>query len=203
MDVLTLKAKHDHLEKVAATRDYVKALAEFVSNALDADAKEISVDLVRNALGGLEGILIRDDGTGISKARAAHDFESLGEGRSMEIEAAPHSSSLAAIHGKEGKGRLRFFSLAQRATWATVYNEKGGVFRLVIEIEATTLQMSKVSDPEAAPPDTITGTTVELAPLKDTLIGLPVQRHTPSSPLSLRLTSSSTRERKSLMTARA
>jgi len=77
MVVLILKAKHDHLQKVASTRDYVKALAEFVWNALDADATRVSVDLVRNALGGLESILIRDDGTGISKARAEHDFESL------------------------------------------------------------------------------------------------------------------------------
>jgi len=70
MVVLTLKAKHDHLQKVASTRDYVKALAEFVWNALDADATTVSVELVRNALGGLESIVIRDSGTGISKARA-------------------------------------------------------------------------------------------------------------------------------------
>lgn len=44
MVVLTLKAKHDHLQKVAGTRDFVKALAEFVSNALDADATSVSVD---------------------------------------------------------------------------------------------------------------------------------------------------------------
>jgi DNA mismatch repair ATPase MutL len=71
MVVLTLKAKHDHLQKVASTRDYVKALAEFVWNALDADATTVSVELVRNALGGLESIVIRDSGTGISKARAS------------------------------------------------------------------------------------------------------------------------------------
>ena len=41
MVVLTLKAKHDHLQKVASTRDYVKALAEFVWNALDADATKL------------------------------------------------------------------------------------------------------------------------------------------------------------------
>jgi DNA mismatch repair ATPase MutL len=64
---------------VASTRDYVKALAEFVWNALDADATTVSVELVRNALGGLESIVIRDSGTGISKARAEHDFESLGD----------------------------------------------------------------------------------------------------------------------------
>ena len=79
MSVLTLKAKHDHLAKVATTRDPVKALAEFVWNALDADALRVSVEFARNALGGLDSIIIRDFGSGISKARAEHDFESLGE----------------------------------------------------------------------------------------------------------------------------
>ncbi len=166
MIVLTLKAKHDHLEKVAATRDYVKALAEFVWNALDADAKRVSVDLVRNALGGFESILICDDGTGISKARATHDFESLGESWKLKRRRTPLLSR--AIHGKEGKGRLKFFSLAQKAAWLTVYKEGSAVFRLMIEIEAATLQTSQVSEPEAAPADTPTGTVVELAPLKDT-----------------------------------
>src|SRR5215470_5646007 len=79
MVVLTLQAKHDYLQKVASIRDPVKALAEFVWNAVDADATKVSVDLVRNALGGLESFLIRDNGTGISRERAEHDFESLGE----------------------------------------------------------------------------------------------------------------------------
>jgi Histidine kinase-, DNA gyrase B-, and HSP90-like ATPase len=78
MHVLALKAKHDHLEKVASTREPVKALAEFVWNALDADATWVSVDFMGNALDGLEGVVIRDNGTGISKVRAEHDFESLG-----------------------------------------------------------------------------------------------------------------------------
>ena len=57
MVVLTLKAKHDHLQKVATTRDHVKAISEFVWNALDGDAKRTSVDFARNALGGLEAII--------------------------------------------------------------------------------------------------------------------------------------------------
>ncbi|WP_271612413.1 ATP-binding protein [Bradyrhizobium sp. CCBAU 21362] len=65
--------------KVASTRDFIKAISESVWNALDADAAATSVDLVRNALGGLESIVIRDNGTGITKARAEHDFESLGD----------------------------------------------------------------------------------------------------------------------------
>ena len=76
MTILTLKAKHDHLQKVASMRDPAKALAEF-GNALDADSTEVSVEFLRNGLGGMEGILIRDNGTGITRERAEHDFESL------------------------------------------------------------------------------------------------------------------------------
>jgi hypothetical protein len=92
---------------VASTRDYVKAIAEFVWNALDADAKRTSVEFVRNGLGGLENIIIRDNGSGITKARAEHDFESLGE--SWKLTKARTPLLGRAIHGKEGQGRLRFF----------------------------------------------------------------------------------------------
>jgi hypothetical protein len=72
MTILTLKAKNDYLQKVASTRDYVKAISEFVWNSLDADTTEVSVELARNALGGLDSIIIRDNGTGITSNRAAH-----------------------------------------------------------------------------------------------------------------------------------
>ena len=166
MVILTLKAKHDHLEKVAGTRDYVKALAEFVWNALDADASRVSVELARNGLGGLESVLIRDNGTGISKLRAEHDFESLGESWKLKAHRTPLLSR--AIHGKEGKGRLRFFSLAKRAHWNSVYRDGDQLMRLSVAIDADQLQTSNVSEPEPALGTKETGTVVELAPLKDT-----------------------------------
>lgn len=166
MTTLTLKAKNDYLQKVASTRDYVKAIAEFVWNALDADSTQVSVDLVRNALGGLESIIIRDNGTGISSTRAAHDFESLGESWKLQKSHTPVLSR--AIHGKEGQGRLRFFSLARRARWDSVYADKEKHFRLKIEIDADDLQTSIVSEPQELADDVPTGTIVELALLKDT-----------------------------------
>jgi DNA topoisomerase VI subunit B len=166
MVVLTLKAKNDHLRKVASTRDFIKAISEFVWNALDADAPYTSVELVRNTLGGLESIAIRDNGTGITRARAEHDFESLGE--SWKLHAARTPVLGRALHGKEGQGRLRFFSLARRAVWDTVYKESGKRYRLKIEIDADQLSSSSVSEPEEVPAKTPTGTTVELAPLKET-----------------------------------
>jgi hypothetical protein len=144
----------------------VKALAEFVWNALDADANTVSVELVRNALGGLESIVIRDSGTGISKARAEHDFESLGDSWKLHAHRTPVLSR--AIHGKEGQGRLRFFSLAQKAHWTSIYKDGEKLCRLTIEIDADRLQTSNVSELEPPPAGAEIGTTVELAPLKNT-----------------------------------
>lgn len=166
MVVLTLKAKHDHLQKVASTRDYVKAIAEFVWNALDADSNLTSVEFARNALGGLEGIIIRDNGSGISKARAEHDFESLGESWKLNTARTPILGR--AIHGKEGQGRLRFFSLAQHAHWSSTYAEGKKRFRVTIDIDADRLETSNVSDPLSVDDKTETGTIVDLAPLKET-----------------------------------
>jgi Histidine kinase-, DNA gyrase B-, and HSP90-like ATPase len=166
MVVLTLKAKHDHLQKVASARDYVKAISEFVWNALDADAKRTSVEFERNGLGGLESMIIRDNGTGISKERAEHDFESLGESWKLTKARTPVLSR--AIHGKEGQGRLRFFSLARRAHWDTVYEQNSKLFRLTIDIDADRLETSNVSDPTPADMNAETGTIVQLVPLKET-----------------------------------
>ena len=166
MVVLTLKAKHDHLQKVASTRDHVKAISEFVWNALDADAKRTSVEFERNALGGLQSIIIRDNGTGISKERAEHDFESLGESWKLTRARTPVLSR--AIHGKEGQGRLRFFSLARRAHWDTVYEQNKKLFKLTIDIDADQLEISNVSDPIPTDANTETGTIVQLVPLKET-----------------------------------
>lgn len=165
MTVLELKAQHDALQKIATTRDPIKALAEFVWNALDADATTVSVELNRNALGGLDAIIIRDDGDGISRARAMADFENLGASWKRS---RSRTGSNRAIHGKEGQGRLRFFSIAQRAHWQSTYKDGDVLKKLRIEIAAGSLNKSEVSDVDEAPMTGSTGTVVHLEPLKDT-----------------------------------
>ena len=103
MVVLTLKAKNDYLQKIGSTRDPVKAISEFVWNSLDADATRVSVEFPRNGLGGIDGIVIRDNGDGITKTRAEHDFESLGESWKLKVRRtprlAPHQTALPPHHG--------------------------------------------------------------------------------------------------------
>src|SRR3546814_15695019 len=83
------------------SRDTIRALAELVWNALDADAKRIEVILDRNDLGGLSGIRVIDNGSGISAESAEHDFgnlvEKCGAHRTYQLN--------RAITGKEGRGR--------------------------------------------------------------------------------------------------
>ena len=79
MAVLNLEAKQDHLEKVANTRDPIKAIAEFVWSTLDADATDVGVEFRSNPLGGIQEIVINDNGLGNSRERAQSDFSSLGE----------------------------------------------------------------------------------------------------------------------------
>jgi hypothetical protein len=165
MTTLTLKAKQDLLQRVGTTRDPIRAIAEFVWNALDADASNVQVDLVRNALGGLEAIRIVDDGTGIARDRAEHDFESVGD--SWKRKKRHTTLKARALHGKEGLGRLRFYSLAEKAHWNTTYADGAARFKLEITLAAANLQSGDVSEPLPAA-DLRTGTIVELAPLKET-----------------------------------
>src|SRR3546814_10377708 len=65
------------------SRDTIRALAELVWNALDADAKRIEVILDRNDLGGLSGIRVIDNGSGISAESAERSEEHTSELQSL------------------------------------------------------------------------------------------------------------------------
>lgn len=171
MTTLNLHAKQDFLERDAAIRDPIRALAEFVWNALDADATKVEVILERNDLGGLSAIRIVDNGNGISAKSATHDFGNLGD----SWKRGTHRTALLgrAIHGKEGRGRLRFFSLAQRARWFTTTKTnlapvEGPEFSSrTIEIHSKSLERCEVVE-ASEPAATATGTSVILTVLKDT-----------------------------------
>lgn len=165
--VLQLQAKQDHLEKIAASRDPVKAVAEFVWNALDADAETVRLRFLRNALGGLEAVIIEDDGTGISEVRAKSSFRDLGDSWKRNVGRTPLGKR--AIHGKEGRGRLRFFSLSDTATWRSTYRaEGGGTKEIELTVHAGSLASTEISDPIASE-ESFTGTAVTLTSLKPSL----------------------------------
>jgi len=162
--VLSLIATQDHLEKVAKTSDPVKALSEFVWNSLDAEASSVAVEFIVNGLGGIQGIVIRDNGTGISHERAESDFSNLGDSWKKTARRTPNQNR--AVHGKEGRGRLKFFSLAQQAHWNSVFEKDGQLWDISIEIASGALGKADASSPSLSHYKD-TGTIVELSPLKD------------------------------------
>lgn len=162
MTTLNLQAKQDFLERDAASRDPIRAIAEFVWNALDADATTVQVMLERNDLGGLDAIRIVDNGSGITASSAEHDFGNLGD----SWKRASNRTELGrAIHGKEGRGRLRFYSLAQRARWLTTTRSGDGLSSRTLEIQAKSLERCEVVETGSSEKDA-PGTTVLLTMLK-------------------------------------
>jgi len=66
MKTISVEVRPDHLQRMAAVKKPILALAELVWNSLDADATEVSVSFDENLLGGLNAIRVTDNGTGMT-----------------------------------------------------------------------------------------------------------------------------------------
>ena len=112
--------------KVQAKADYIASLShasplaaieELVWNALDADAREVKIDLLQNALGAVEAIRISDDGAGVDVDRIDSTFGGLGgswkKGRAMTV------ALKRRLHGRHGRGRFKAFALGGHVEWRT------------------------------------------------------------------------------------
>ena len=112
--------------KVQAKADYIASLShasplaaieELVWNALDADAREVNIDLIQNALGAVEAIRISDDGAGVDVDRIDSTFGGLGgswkKGRAMTV------ALKRRLHGRHGRGRFKAFALGGHVEWRT------------------------------------------------------------------------------------
>ena len=112
-----VQARADHVASLASAAP-LSAIEELVWNALDADAREVQIDLVQNSLGGVDAIRVSDDGCGIDIIKAEDTFGSLGGSWKMS------GASLTAtygrrLHGRHGRGRFKAFALGTHVEWRT------------------------------------------------------------------------------------
>jgi hypothetical protein len=149
------------------TRSPMTGVIELIWNAIDADATTIEVDLLRTEMGGVHGIVVRDDGHGITPQLAADQFAKLGGSWKASATKSPGGRSL---HGRHGEGRFRPFGAGGIASWSTVAETAEGRALTRIKIAANELRDCDVDDPE--PTDATTGTTVTLDGLGQPLSGL-------------------------------
>ncbi len=112
--------------RVFAKADYIASLShasplaaieELVWNALDADAHEVRVDIVQNALGAVDAIRISDDGSGIDVDGIDSTFGSLGG--SWKRGRTATATLRRRLHGRHGRGRFKAFALGAHVEWRT------------------------------------------------------------------------------------
>lgn len=111
------------IRKVLRLYNDKQALAEYIWNGFDAKADTISIDYTYNALGGIESLRVADNGYGINFSLLKDKFNPFYESeKALEQRIHLHKSTM---HGKNGVGRLTFFTFAHHAEWNTTYEEKG------------------------------------------------------------------------------
>lgn len=129
-----VQAQADHIASLSKAAP-LAAIEELVWNALDADAREVRVDVVTNALGAVEAVRVADDGSGIDVLRADATFGSLGG--SWKMSGRGTASLHRRLHGRHGRGRFKAFALGGHVEWRTTTRIGGELlsYKICGEIE--------------------------------------------------------------------
>ena len=120
---IKVQAKADYIASLAHASP-VSAVEELVWNALDADAREVKVDVIQNALGAVDAIRVSDDGAGIDVDRIEATFGGLGG--SWKKDRATTLGLRRRLHGRHGRGRFKAFALGAHVEWRTTRAEVSG-----------------------------------------------------------------------------
>ena len=114
MKQIYVQAQADHIESLFRGSP-LSAVEELVWNALDANAREVRVDLVTNPLGAVEAVRVADNGTGIDVRQADRLFGFLGGSWKRDF----RGSGQRMLHGRHGRGRFKAFALGSDVEWRT------------------------------------------------------------------------------------
>ena len=161
-----VQAQADHIESLFKGSPLM-ALEELIWNALDADAKEVKVDLITNPLGAVDAVRISDDGTGIDALRADQTFGNLGGswkrlGKGTEF-------SGRRLHGRHGRGRFKAFALGMNVEWRTTMRAGEDLVSYKISGAA---ERPGIFDLEDSPAGLATGTEVYISNVRATVDSL-------------------------------
>ena len=144
-----VQAQADHIESLFKAAP-VSAIEELVWNALDADAREVRIDVITNALGAVEGVRISDDGTGIDVLKAESTFGSLGG--SWKRQGAANANR--RLHGRFGCGRFKAFALGERVEGRTTMRIGDELMSYVISGESSRPGVFEIEAAEKPGPGT-------------------------------------------------
>ena len=146
MRQVNVKVQQDYLERLAAARRPIDAIAELVWNSLDADASQVKITIVENTLGGIDEVRVEDDGNGMVFDDAVVSFENLGG--SLKLERTRTTRFGRSIHGKRGRGRFAAFAIGSHVEWKTTSRSNAKLIRFTVSGDRTTLGLFTLSDVE-------------------------------------------------------
>lgn len=151
------------IQKVLRNYNEKQALAEYIWNGFDAKADTVEISYQANALGFIDRLEVTDNGYGINLKTLKQKFDPFYE--SEKAKQLPVNRSLSVMHGKNGVGRLTFFTFANDAEWQTTFLQqtalKSGSIR--IGVSALNHYQAEILDQPLA---TATGTKVIFSNLK-------------------------------------
>lgn len=118
------------VESAGLPKDYRQSICELVWNGFDAKATTVDIRFDADEVDHIDSIVVSDNGEGIEYGRLSETFGAFLD----SIKRVSYQRS-SYNHGKKGKGRFSFATLAARATWHTVYKEGDKFLEYDIVIE--------------------------------------------------------------------
>src|SRR6218665_1696470 len=115
----SVKITSKGIQKVLKNYQPRLAVAEYIWNGFDAGADTVHLNFEYDALGNVTRMEISDNGKGIDFNRLSVTFNPFYDSeKAVEITAPKHTS---VMHGKNGVGRLTFFTFAHTAKWLSTF----------------------------------------------------------------------------------
>lgn len=101
---------NEGIKKHFRSYEPVESIFELIWNGLDANGTIVDVQVTRGELGGLESVTVIDNGEGIDVKNTKNNFEKFNESaKKFDYDK----------HGSQGRGRLAFHRLCDKAVWYT------------------------------------------------------------------------------------
>ena len=153
-----IQLQSDGIKRALKNYKMYDSLSEYIWNGFDAQATKVEVLFCKNDMDSLEYIIVRDNGYGIAKETLSYKFTPVFESEKT-IKHNPNNTSI--YHGKNGIGRLTFFTFASHATWSTIYETGNKKHKYTIDIDSSTLEEFTSSEEESTNEDTGTEVTLD------------------------------------------
>lgn len=137
----------DHIDSLTRANGKT-AISELIWNSLDADASEINIEFKKTKLGGINYLLIKDNGHGLNYQKAQDVFSKLGGSEKKSNRKSPNGRH---YHGKEGKGRYKSLALGDLVEFTSRYKNGESFKEYTITLDRNHLSYSNFSDLKTLP----------------------------------------------------